>query len=185
VYPGRGAGLLRRSGGDQRRRSLQGRREDLRQGRRMGAVRGSGHPAHRGCLAAGRRELRRDERRVPVARPVRRRRPAARPSTRDERDRGAVINFETARLKFAESQRLDPSTGGVFNLAHAEEKVGLIASAWQHYYDVIGQLSPSDGRIAFARARVAALEPRLPRLLPRELGCGRSGGRSGARGLWA
>ncbi|WP_437509245.1 PEGA domain-containing protein [Sorangium sp. So ce1099] len=79
-------------------------------------------------------------------------------------DRG---DFEAARVKFAESHRLDPSAGALFNLAYAEEKVERIASAWQHYREVTGQLAPGDRRLAFAQQRVAALEPKLPRLTVR------------------
>ncbi|WP_437928615.1 PEGA domain-containing protein [Sorangium sp. So ce291] len=79
-------------------------------------------------------------------------------------DRG---DFEAARVRFAESHRLDPSAGALFNLAYAEEKVERIASAWQHYREVAGQLAPGDRRLAFAQQRVAALEPKLPRLTVR------------------
>jgi hypothetical protein len=79
-------------------------------------------------------------------------------------DRG---DFEAARVNFAESQRLDPSAGALFNLAYAEERVGLVATAWQHYQEIIGQLPSTDRRLTFARTRVATLAPRLPRLTVR------------------
>lgn len=79
-------------------------------------------------------------------------------------DRG---DHERARLLFAESHRLDPSSGALLNLAYAEEKTGRVASAWQHYHELIDRLPPDDRRLAFARARVVALEPRLPRLTVR------------------
>jgi hypothetical protein len=65
---------------------------------------------------------------------------------------------------FVESQRLDPAAGTLMNLATCEEKVGRLASAWQHWREAIDALSPTDDRVVFARNRVKALEQKLPRL---------------------
>ncbi|HEX9296458.1 MAG TPA: tetratricopeptide repeat protein [Polyangiaceae bacterium] len=73
-------------------------------------------------------------------------------------------NYDEACPKFAESQRLDPASGTLMNLATCEERVGKLASAWQHWKEAIDALPPKDDRIAFARSRVEDLEKKLPRL---------------------
>ena len=76
---------------------------------------------------------------------------------------------------FVESQRLDPAAGTLMNIATCEEKVGRVASAWQHWREAIDALPPTDDRVAFARNRVQALEQKLPRLAI-SLAGGRDGG---------
>src|ERR1051325_1790887 len=73
-------------------------------------------------------------------------------------------NYQDACQKFAESQKLDPAAGTAMNLATCEEKLGKLASAWQHWKEAIDALPPKDDRIAFARSRVEELEKKLPRL---------------------
>jgi hypothetical protein len=73
-------------------------------------------------------------------------------------------DYESACPKFAASQKLDPAPGTVLNLADCEEKLGKIASAWQHYRQAADALPPTDERVAFARQRALTLEPALPRL---------------------
>jgi hypothetical protein len=73
-------------------------------------------------------------------------------------------DFETACSKFTESQRLDPAVGTEFNIADCEEHRGRLATAWERFTRVVGQLPPADERVAVATARAAALEKRLPRL---------------------
>jgi hypothetical protein len=72
--------------------------------------------------------------------------------------------YQEACQKFAESERLDPAAGTLMNLATCEEKLGMLASAWQHWREAIDALSAGDERVPFARARVNDLEKRLPRL---------------------
>jgi hypothetical protein len=74
-------------------------------------------------------------------------------------------HFEEACSKFAESERLDPAAGTLMNLATCEEKVGRLASAWQHWREAIDLLPAGDDRRAFARGRVDELEKRLPHLM--------------------
>jgi hypothetical protein len=74
-------------------------------------------------------------------------------------------NYQEACAKFSESQKLDPAAGTLMNLATCEEKVGKLASAWQHWKEAIDALPPKDDRIGFARSRVEELEKKLPRLL--------------------
>ena len=73
-------------------------------------------------------------------------------------------NYADACQKFAESEKLDPAAGTAMNLATCEEKLGKLASAWQHWKEAIDALPPKDDRVTFARSRVEELEKKLPRL---------------------
>lgn len=68
--------------------------------------------------------------------------------------------------KLAESQRLDPAPGTQFFLGTCYEAVGRTASAWYLFVDVADQSSVEAraDQEKKARARAAALEPRLCRL---------------------
>jgi hypothetical protein len=75
-------------------------------------------------------------------------------------------NYAEACSKFEDSYRLDPGIGTSFNLADCLQHLGRITSAWARFLDVAaatkaaGQLD----RERIARARAAALEPRLARM---------------------
>jgi serine/threonine-protein kinase len=68
--------------------------------------------------------------------------------------------------KLEESQRIDPGMGTLFNLAVCYEAIGRTASAWVAFRDVAGQAlgAGQAERESAARARAAALEPKLMRL---------------------
>jgi hypothetical protein len=74
--------------------------------------------------------------------------------------------YEQACPRFADSQRLDPGGGTVLNLALCYEKLGALAQASSTFHDALSAALAEHRpeRADFARQRIAALEPRLPRL---------------------
>jgi hypothetical protein len=74
-----------------------------------------------------------------------------------------------ACTKFAASNKLDPSSGTLLNLASCYEKVGRIASAWAAFQEA-ASLAQSANRVEhvrIAQKRAATLEPLLPRVTVR------------------
>src|SRR5262245_14345984 len=65
---------------------------------------------------------------------------------------------------FAESYRLDPAHGTLFNLAACEEERGKLASAWAAFRKLVDVAPAEDERVIEASARLKALEERVPRL---------------------
>ncbi len=76
-------------------------------------------------------------------------------------------SYTEACPKLEESQRLDPGMGTLFNLADCWEHTGRLASAWSAYLEVADQAKRSGqpDRERAARARAAAIDPRVPRLV--------------------
>ncbi|MGK3986274.1 preprotein translocase subunit TatA [Sorangium sp. So ce136] len=84
-----------------------------------------------------------------------------------EQGRAAVEARDCARAipLFRKSQETYPARGTLFNLAQCEAELGRIASATQHYKELLTQLTPGDPRLPIAQQRITELEPRLPRLV--------------------
>jgi hypothetical protein len=74
-------------------------------------------------------------------------------------------DYATACAKFDESMRLDAHVGTLISLARCEEAMGKLARArsrWQQAVDLAHSLG--DQREAFAADKLAAIDPRVPRL---------------------
>lgn len=69
--------------------------------------------------------------------------------------------------KFEESQRLDPGSGSLVNLAKCYEQTGRLASAWSKYLEAAGvaKAAGNSGRETGARELAAALAPRVSKLV--------------------
>jgi hypothetical protein len=82
------------------------------------------------------------------------------------RDLMASGHLAEACPKFAESQRLDPGTGTLLNLATCYERNGQIASAWVTYKEAATAAQQGDQaeRVQLARRKAAELETKLSTL---------------------
>jgi tetratricopeptide (TPR) repeat protein len=89
---------------------------------------------------------------------------------RSGRDLIAAGNYVEGCPKFDASFALDPSIGSLLNIAKCHEHEGKIASAWADYQQALALNRDTHGaerqaRLEkIARDRIAALEPRLPKL---------------------
>jgi len=69
-----------------------------------------------------------------------------------------------ACAKFAESNRLDPQTGALLNLALCHEEEGKMASAWAEFNEVAERSGPTSERTGFAQRHALAAEGKLSKL---------------------
>jgi hypothetical protein len=81
------------------------------------------------------------------------------------RDAAKKGDYTTACRKMEDSFRIDPAVGTLLNLADCREHLGHLASAWQRFQEAAEKLGPSDDRLPAVKQRIAALAPRLPKLV--------------------
>jgi tetratricopeptide (TPR) repeat protein len=83
-------------------------------------------------------------------------------------DKGRTLfkagKYAEACAAFEHSQKLDPASGTLYNLAGCYVKLGKLASAWVAYRE-LAQRDTNTARRADAGRKARELEPRLPRLL--------------------
>jgi hypothetical protein len=74
--------------------------------------------------------------------------------------------YAEACPKLEESERLDPALGTRYRLAECEEATGRLASAWAGFLEVadLAHEAGQSERETLARARAAAVEPKLSRV---------------------
>ncbi len=93
---------------------------------------------------------------------------AAETMFRDGKALAAAGRNAEACEKFAESQRLEPATGTLLELAQCDERAGRLASAWAEYTDAASAAQkatpPRPDRVKFARGGVARVEPKMAHL---------------------
>lgn len=81
----------------------------------------------------------------------------------EARDLVAQGKPELACPKFAESQRMDPATGTLLNLAACHESTGKLASAWSEFNEALSaaQRDGREDRVRFAKDHIHALENKV------------------------
>ena len=74
--------------------------------------------------------------------------------------------FAEACPRFADSERLDPSSGTLLNLANCYEKLGRTATAWATYREAASAASATNraDNLAIAQRHADALAPKLAKL---------------------
>ena len=74
--------------------------------------------------------------------------------------------YTEACPKLEESERLDPALGTRFRLSECDEAIGRLASAWAGFLEVadLAHTAGQTDRETVARARAAALQPKLSRV---------------------
>lgn len=76
-----------------------------------------------------------------------------------------ATDYARACERFAQSDKVDAANGTKLALAECEEHRGKTATAWGLYTATVGKLAAGDKRVALVNERIAALEPKLPKLV--------------------
>ena len=74
-------------------------------------------------------------------------------------------DYTTACAKMEESYRLEPGHGTLINLADCQEHLNHLATAAQRFQEAADKLDPNDDRLVAVKQRIAALAPRVPKLI--------------------
>ena len=90
---------------------------------------------------------------------------AAADAFRKGRDAVRHGDYAAAYKLFENSFDLDPTPGTMLNIADCEEHLGLLAEATNHFKVAAASMPAHDERLPMIAQRVAALEPRVPRVL--------------------
>jgi hypothetical protein len=93
--------------------------------------------------------------------------PAAEALFREGRKLMAKNQIDKACAKFAESQRVEASTGTLLNLATCHTKQGKTATAWVEFAEALAAAKKENDalRVDYAEAQMAALEPKLSKIM--------------------
>lgn len=93
--------------------------------------------------------------------------PAAEALFREGRKLMAKNQIDKACAKFAESQRVEASTGTLLNLATCHTKQGKTATAWVEFAEALATAKKENDalRVEYAEAQMAALEPKLSKII--------------------
>jgi len=83
---------------------------------------------------------------------------------REGRAAAQAGDFETAYVKFDESERIEPAPGTLLNLADCEEHLGKLVAAREHFDLASSAFPVRDPRHGFAARRAASLDERIPRI---------------------
>jgi hypothetical protein len=101
---------------------------------------------------------------------------AARPAAAQSKEQAAALfqegreaakrgDYTTACAKMEESYRLDAAHGTLINLADCQERLDHLATAAQRFQEAADKLDPNDDRLPAVKQRIAALAPRVPKLI--------------------
>jgi hypothetical protein len=93
--------------------------------------------------------------------------PVAEALFREGRKLMAKNQIDKACAKFAESQRVEASTGTLLNLATCHTKQGKTATAWVEFAEALAAAKKENDalRVDYAEAQMAALEPKLSKIM--------------------
>jgi hypothetical protein len=77
--------------------------------------------------------------------------------------KASIARGDTAKAceQFAASERLEPATGTLLNLADCEEKLGHLTQALELFREAQKHLTPDDFRVSFTSDRIASLAARV------------------------